>query len=76
MAYDKEVAAGNIRAERGRRNLSQRELAEQIGIPVATLRTYESATSGLGVGVAWEFADFFGMSLDEFVGRDFEKQAG
>ena len=67
--FDKETFAGNLRAERSRRRLTREELADECGGPMFTIKGYEEANTAPGIENAVKLADYFGMTLDELVGR-------
>ena len=48
---------------------SAREFAEYMGIPSGTYTGWEQGRT-ITLEQAWDFADFFGCSLDELAGRD------
>ena len=49
---------------------SANAFADAIGMNRKTYTNYEQAVSNLTLEQAWDFADFFGCSLDELAGRD------
>lgn len=60
----------NLIALRESRNVTRKELAEQLGIPYTTLRNYENDKREPGHQFLVSVADLFGISVDELVGRD------
>lgn len=58
-----------LRAERARRKLSQKDLAEKAGISRASIANYELGTSEPGINALKAIADAFGMTTDELLGR-------
>lgn len=57
-----------LRLEQG---LVQRELASIAGIKIRSYQLYEQGKTEPSIDVLIKFADVFGVSLDELVGRDF-----
>ena len=50
-------------------NLSQRQLAQQIGTSQANLSRWEQGVNEPSIMECWKIADFFDVSLDFLVGR-------
>lgn len=73
MACTKEQVGECIRAERARRKWSRDDLAQETGIPAATIGSYENARSGITLDNAWALADVFGMPIGPLFGRDESK---
>lgn len=48
---------------------SAREFAEHIGMPVRTYTNYEQEVNELSLGLAWEFADALGCTIEDISGR-------
>jgi len=48
---------------------SQRKMDAALGLRPNTCAELESGRVKLGLGCAWIFADYYGMSIDELVGR-------
>lgn len=69
MAHSIEQLAENLRALRARRKLSQHEVAVGIGVTQAALSAWECGKQGMSLDKAAKVADFYGVSLDELVGR-------
>lgn len=58
----------SIKDLRLRHNLSQKELAAELGINQSSLSQYETGTRGIDANTAKQIADIFGVSLDEIYG--------
>lgn len=54
---------------REKSKISQRELAEQIDIPVQTLFGYEKGTREPNIATLIKLADYYHITIDELVGR-------
>lgn len=54
-------------------NCTQAEMADLLGITVRGYRNYELGTREPELSVLIKLADYFNVSLDELVGRDFPK---
>lgn len=67
MKFDSQVFAGNLRALRARRNISQNEAARLIGINPTTLGSYESSACGPSLENACKIAEFYGVSVSFLV---------
>lgn len=64
----KERIAAGLRSHRAAKNDSQREFAEKVGANASTVSNWENS-GGISVADAWTAADYYGISLDELVGR-------
>ena len=51
------------------RAYAQRELAEMIGISLRAYQRYESGDREPGIPALIKLADFYGISIDELLGR-------
>ena len=51
------------------RNLSQRQLAELVGLGESTIQSYELANRSPSIDICITLADYFDVSLDYLVGR-------
>ncbi len=60
---------------RKQKKLTQSDVAKAISVAPTTYLGYEKGTSEPSIGTLCNLADFFNVSLDELVGRDFA-QAG
>ena len=59
-----------LKNERLNRKLSQESLAKAIGITQAQISYYESNKNEPSISVCEKIADFYGISVDELIGRD------
>ena len=57
------VVAGNVRAVRLGRNISQKDFASKVGIALPTYRRFES-TGEISLRKLVEIAKFFGLAVD------------
>ena len=62
-----------LKAERLLRNLSQEKLAKAIGITQQAISLYENNTNEPTIGICEKIADFYEITVDELIGRDYEK---
>ena len=62
-----------LKNERLARNLSQEKLAKEIGITQAQISYYEKNINEPSISICEKLADFYGITLDELVGRDEQK---
>ncbi len=68
MSYLTQQEVGERLAElRAARDLSQRDLAEAIGLDPSALSRIESGERGLGVGELVATADYLGMNTDQLL---------
>ncbi len=70
MTCTKDEVAACIRAERARKGWTRDELAQETGIPYATLGSYENAECSIPLENAWKLADVFGLPIGALFGRD------
>lgn len=63
----------NLKALRKQVNLTQPELAEKLKIHFRTVQNYEMGTREPNLDMLVEIADFFDVSLDVLIGRNFPK---
>ena len=68
MAFDNDVLASNIRAERARKHLQQAELAEKAGISVSSLTSYEAGTCVPGADKLYAIGEALGVRPDVLLG--------
>lgn len=68
MTSISETAASGIRAQRAIKHVTQKEVAEAIKSNQATVSAWENR-AGLSLEDAWKLADYYGISIDELVGR-------
>ena len=62
----------NLREFRQKKDLSQKELSEAVGIPQTTLFGYEMGRCEANVVNLIKLADYYHVTLDELVGRETE----
>ena len=55
--------------------LMQKEIAQLLGVSVRTFQHYEAGEREPNIDTLIQIADFFKVSLDELVGRDFPKDS-
>ena len=60
----------SLKTIRNQSKKTQRETAEYLGIKIRTYQTYEGGQSEPNISSLIKLADFFMVSLDELVGRD------
>lgn len=51
------------------RDISQREVAEAVGVSEASISNWETARSGIGYEDAWKLADYYEVSINDLAGR-------
>ena len=59
-----------IKEQRMLQGLTQVELAQKTGIPQSTISAWERGTNIPSILDCIKLADFYGISLDELVGRE------
>ena len=62
-----------LKSERLFRKISQEKLAKEIGISQQAISLYENNTNEPTIGICERIADFYGITVDELIGRDYEK---
>lgn len=62
-----------LKAIRQERHMKQREVAEHLGIRVRSYQAYEGGTREPDIDTLIALADFFGVTLDDLVGRNMER---
>lgn len=62
-----------LKRERENNNLSQSKLAKLTGISQQKISYYESEKYEPPISVCEILADFYGITVDELIGRDYEK---
>ena len=62
--------AGNIRAFRKSRGMTQEQLAEVLGVTTGAVHKWEAGMSTPELGLIAELADFFDISMDVLVGYE------
>ena len=60
-----------LKSERQIRKISQEKLAKAIGITQQAISYYENDINEPTIGICEKIADFYGITLDELVGRDY-----
>ncbi len=60
-----------LKEHREKRNLSQNELSKQCGISQQMISYWENNNGLPSIDFCVKLADFYGISLDELVGREF-----
>lgn len=68
MPTKAETIAGELRAHRAKKDVTQREVAEAIGANQSTVGMWEQR-AGVSLEDAWKLADYYGVSLDQLAGR-------
>ena len=68
MPTKAETIAGELRAHRAKKDVTQREVAEAIGTNQSTVGMWEQR-AGVSLEDAWKLADYYGVSLDQLAGR-------
>lgn len=61
--------AENLRVLRARKNVSQEEMADSLKVDRKTISNWENNDTVPSFAIAIAIADYFGVSLDELVGR-------
>ena len=64
-----------LKLERLSRNISQCQLATAIGVTQAQISYYENDVNEPTIGVIERIADFYGISIDELIGRDYKEKS-
>ena len=60
-----------IKSHREKLGLSQLELSKRTGLSHQNINRWESGKTLPNIDFCVKLADFFGVSLDELIGRDF-----
>lgn len=60
-----------LKYQREKKKLSQNELSKQCGISQPLINNYESGKVKPSIDNCIKLADFYGISIDELVGREF-----
>lgn len=61
--------ASTLRALRAKEDMTQAELARQIGVDKSTIINWESGEYMPNLRIATTLADIFGVTLEQLVGR-------
>lgn len=70
----KENVAKNLKHYRELKKLTQRELAEKIGVKHNTISSWENGTNSIDVSVLMQICDLLGVTLDEiYRGKKYEE---
>lgn len=64
-----EDLSANLRALRARSDMSQEELAGALHVDRQTVGNWENGNNAPSFGLMVKIADYFGVTLDELVGR-------
>lgn len=64
--------ASALRAERGRLDLSQSELAKLVGVDIASIQNWENGEYMPTLSTTVKLADVLGVSIDQLAGRTVE----
>ena len=67
MTFDRELLAGNLRANRARLNITQQEVADRSGLSQQSIANYECGAYVPSIEKACKLADVFGVSLESLV---------
>lgn len=67
------VLADRLKELRKRKGLTQRKVADSIGIAVSTLGMYESGNREPDVGTLKKLARFYGVTVDYLTGYEMEE---
>ncbi len=58
-----------LKNERLIRKISQEKLAKEVGVTQQAISLYENNISEPTIGICEKLADFYGITIDELVGR-------
>lgn len=70
MEFEIERVAAEFRANRARKGVSQRDVANSIGVNENTIINYENGKTMPDYQTAWKLADYYGVTLDALGGRE------
>ncbi len=70
IKVDSVIFKQRLKECRERKGISQRELAQYLGIPPGSISYYEGGQNIPPLDKVYILADFFGVSIDYLVGRD------
>lgn len=68
---DLRLAGNNIKELRKEKGLTQRQLATLVNLKQANISRWESGKIVPNVLDCWKLADFFDVTLDYLIGRDY-----
>lgn len=63
-----------IKEQRKMRGMTQTELAQATNIPQSTISAWEKGVNIPNVADCIKLADFYGITIDELVGREFQEK--
>ena len=66
------IFAERLQGLRKERGLTQKDMAEQLGISTRTYQYYEGDEHRPDIETLWALADYFDVSIDYLVGRSDE----
>lgn len=61
--------AANLRASRAKADKTKKSVAREVGVSTASLNNWEHGQFTPTILTAWKLADYYGVTLDELVGR-------
>lgn len=64
-----DALATNLRVQRAKKHVRQREVADAVGIEQTALSQYENGVRVPSVETVIRLADYYGISLDTLAGR-------
>ncbi len=65
----------SLRRFRISRNYTRQQIADLLGVGVRTYQTYETGTREPSIASLVKIADFYNVSLDDLIGREFPKDS-
>lgn len=68
MIFDKNLFAANLRAARARKDISQGELAKEVGVNLATISQYEDGAFVPGADKVIALAEALGTTPNDLMG--------
>lgn len=69
MGYDIKLVGARLRSLRAEKHVTQKEVADNTDLTATSIGIYENEQGGMNLETAWRLADYYGVSLDELVGR-------
>lgn len=69
MTFSVDRMAAELRGLRGKKHVSQQEVADAVGVERVTIKNYENGLTVPSYETAWKLADYYGVSLDAIGGR-------
>lgn len=77
MYYEVNKTAKILKELRKRKNVTQEQVAEDIGLNIKTLQAAEQGTRGVRIDTLCEFADYYKVTLDYLItGVNEEREFG